>query len=109
MANYAISGVWKDDAGVITHYAVHELNDEKDSADTAKKMTKATAIKLAENSQNSVVTIIWNYTNESWGVGTVVNVIGAGVDKYLRTKQDNTVRDNLAHLIDYGAITEDLS
>ena len=30
MAEFRISGIWKDDEGTITHYAVHEITKEGD-------------------------------------------------------------------------------
>lgn len=110
MAQYTISGVWKDDYGTITHYAIHEANFEKQLVQSpAKKYSKAAAIKLLENSQNSARTMLWNYSAESWKLGVSVNVVGTGASKYLRTTQDKTVRDNLAHLIDYSFATDDLT
>lgn len=58
--------------------------------------------------RNLTITILWNYDAKSWEKGTKVEVIGTGLNKYLRTIQDETVIDNLAHLIDYGSITDDL-
>ncbi|WP_029292817.1 hypothetical protein [Chryseobacterium hispalense] len=109
MANYTISGIWKDANKVITHYAVHMLDNEKSLIGLATKMNKSAAIKLLENPQNKAITMLWNYSSESWKRGTVIDVVGNGDDKYLRTIQDNTVRDNLAHLINYGLVTNEFS
>ncbi|MCD0456327.1 DUF3892 domain-containing protein [Chryseobacterium sp. LC2016-27] len=109
MANYTISGIWKDTNGVITHYAVHEFDDGTNTAELATKMSKAAAIQLLERPLNNAITMLWNYSDEGWKRGTDVNVVGTGANKYLRTTQDNTVRDNLAHLINYGFITDDFA
>lgn len=109
MANYTISGIWKDANKVITHYAVHMLDNEKSLIGLATKMNKSAAIKLLENPQNRAITMLWNYGSESWKRGTDIIVVGAGNDRYLRTTQDSTVRDNLAHLINYGLVTINFS
>lgn len=109
MVNYTISGIWKDTNGVITHYAVHEFDDDDNTISLATKMSKSAAVKLLEQSQNKVITMLWNYTDEGWKRGTDIIVVGTGNDKYLRTTQDSTVRDNLAHLINYGMITKEFS
>ncbi|RZJ36566.1 MAG: DUF3892 domain-containing protein [Flavobacterium sp.] len=104
MANYMISGVWKDGTGRITHYAFHDLANQNRTMGLASKITKARAIEIVSNSQNSVVTGIWNYTSEGWQIGTDVHVVGTVPNRYLRTTHDNTVRDNLSHLINYGFV-----
>jgi hypothetical protein len=98
MAIYRISGIWKRD-NVITHYGIHTVSATGTSR--AVKTSKAAAILLVENNSNTVTTWIWNYTSMFWVVGSTVNVVGIGTNKYLRTTQDNTVRDNLGHLINY--------
>ncbi|WP_428068206.1 DUF3892 domain-containing protein [Chryseobacterium gambrini] len=107
MATYAISGVWKDNTGTITHYAIHTVNGN--TLGLATKYTKANAINLLDNNQNSARTLLWNYTDQNWQWGTTVQVVGAGVNRYLRTTQDGTVRDNLAHLINYGWVTNNFA
>lgn len=100
MGTYRISGVWKNSDGVITHYGVHTISTTGTSR--AIKTTKTEAIRIVENANNIVTTWIWNYTSMSWVVGTSVHVVGIGVNKYLRTTHDNTIRDNLGHLINYN-------
>lgn len=102
MTNYAISGVWKD-GGEITHYAFHVFINPYTIGKAVKK-TKTEAVNLLDNTVNSAVTVLWNYTNPEWRIGTEVKVVGTAPNKYLRTNQDGTVRDNLAHLIDYGLV-----
>jgi hypothetical protein len=41
--------------------------------------------------------------------GQPFQVVGTGTNRYLRTTQDGTVRDNLNHLIDYSFVTMNLS
>lgn len=108
MAEYRISGVWKDADKVITHYAVH-LRRKKIGAigftiDHALKMTKAQTIAIVENQANTVETYLWSYGTASWSAGATVHVVGTGSDRYLRSNHDNQRKDNLSHLIDYGYI-----
>ena len=94
MAKYKISGVWKDANGVITHYALHKVTDT--GITRAEKTTKAEAVRILGIQGNSAVTWIWNYQTSFWKEGEQVEV----VDKsYLRSRPDNKVSDNLAHLI----------
>lgn len=102
MAEYKISGVWKNSNGVITHYAFHTI--DKDGISRATKKSKSDAITLLENSNNSAVTWVWNYTKAIWVDGETVNVVNSADGKYLRTNPDNKLSDNLAHLIDYDWI-----
>ena len=102
MAEYAISGVWKDESGTITHYALHT----KDGNDLgmATKITKVRAVQLLGAPGNSGITVIWNYTRENWQWGEAVHVVLLKNLRYLRTNHDNNVRDNLGHLINYSLI-----
>ncbi|GAA5097808.1 hypothetical protein GCM10023210_33210 [Chryseobacterium ginsengisoli] len=103
MAQYAISGVWKDTNGVITDYAVHLLTERNtpNTFDVAKaeKYSKAEAIRLVNN--HYVRTAIWDYNRKLWSLGAEVSV----VDNYLRSDADSTVRDNLENLLNYWNIT----
>ncbi|HBV15795.1 DUF3892 domain-containing protein [Chryseobacterium carnipullorum] len=109
MANYAISGVWKDSNNVITHYAIHTVNITENNFQKAIKYTKAQAIQLLDNSVNSARTLIWNYSTERWNWGTTIDVVGSAANKYLRTVQDSTERNNLAHLINYGWVANNFT
>jgi hypothetical protein len=102
MAKYRISGVWKDDNKVITHYAFHEVH--QDSISRAKKIDKGQAISILETYGNSAVTWIWDYSNAHWKIGETVTVINGQYEKYLRSNPDNRLTDNLGHLIDYDWI-----
>lgn len=103
MADYKISGVWKDNNNVITHYAFHTVYEKTISR--ASKRTKADAVKLLEINGNSAVTWIWNYSASYWKDGEKVEVVNGNTGKYLRSNPDNTRTDNLAHLIDFDWIT----
>ena len=102
MAKYRISGVWKDNNKVITHYAFHTVNEKTISR--ASKKSKSDAIKLLETNGNSAVTWLWNYSIAYWKIGENVEVINGSNGKYLRSDPDNTKTDNLANLIDFDWI-----
>ena len=102
MAEYKISGVWKDSNDVITHYAFHTVCNE--GVSQANKKSKAQAIQLIENDANSALTWIWNYKKSFWEDGEYVTVVNGPSGKYLRSNPDNKLTDNLAHLIDFDWI-----
>jgi hypothetical protein len=102
MAEYRISGVWKNTNNVITHYAFHTVN--ANSTSRANKTTKAEAIQLLETLGNIAYTWVWNYKTANWGIGEQVQVINGINGKYLRSNPDNQLTDNLSHLIDFDWI-----
>jgi len=102
MAQYRISGVWKNSSNVITHYAFHTVGES--SVSRAVKTTKARAIELLEIYGNVATTWVWNYTQARWSIGETVKVINGGNGKYLRSNPDNKLTDNLGHLIDFDWI-----
>ena len=102
MANFKISGVWKNLSNTITHYAFHTIGDT--SISRAKKVSKYEAIALLEQRGNSAITWIWNYKQARWNDGENVEVINGKNGKYLRSNPDDTTTDNLAHLIDFDWI-----
>lgn len=101
MAEYKISGIWKND-DVITHYAMHTVTENGHTR--AKKVSKKDAIELLEKPQNSAITWLWNYKSCFWYNGENVQVVNAA-DKYLRSNPDNKETNNLGHLIDYDWIS----
>lgn len=104
MAKYRISGVWKDNSGVITHYAFHEVGDK--STSRAKKMSKSDSVTLLSSSSNDAYTWLWNYKKAGWEIGEEVTVVDGQNGKYLRSNPDNKLTDNLAHLIDFDWISK---
>lgn len=95
MAKYKISGVWISD-DVITHYALHTVTSNGTSRGV--KTSKAAAVRVLSDPQNEAMTWLWNYTYARWNDGAKVTVVN---DSFLRTIHDGTVKDNLAHLINY--------
>lgn len=102
MAEYRISGIWKNSNDVITHYAFHKV--EGKSMSNAKKTSKNDAVGVTEKSMNEVYTMTWNYKKASWTLGEEVHVVNGQYGKYLRSDPDNKLTDNLGHLIDFDWI-----
>lgn len=102
MAQFRISGVWKNSNNVITHYAFHSVHEN--STGRASKTTKSAAVSLLEISGNSATTWVWNYNFGSWEIGETVKVVNGSNGKYLRSNPDNQLTDNLGHLIDFDWI-----
>ncbi len=102
MAEYRISGVWKNSNNVITHYAFHKI--EEDSRYRAEKVSKSDAIVRIENRGNTVKTWVWNYRRADWVDGEDIHVVDGQNGKYLRSDPDNRLTDNLGHLIDFDWI-----
>lgn len=100
---YRIAGVWKDDDGVITHYAVHTVSTG--SVSKGVKTSKAAAIGLLEAVGSIAEVRIWNYTTAKWRAGKRVEVVNGRSGKYLRSDPDDSLTDNLGHLINYSALS----
>lgn len=106
MAKHKISGIWKGENNVITHYALHAEN--ANSTLKAAKTSKANTISLLETSENSAVTLVWNYSRAGWDVGENVEVVNGPDGKFLRSNPGNRLTDNLGHLIDFDWIDPNL-
>ncbi len=102
MALFRISGVWKNANNIITDYAFHTVGEN--SVSRAIKKSKANAIALLETQGSTATTWVWNYTHSHWRVGETVEVVNGNNGKYLRSNPDNTLTDNLGHLIDFDWI-----
>lgn len=100
MAKLRISGIWKDNNNVISHYAFHTLTEDN-TASRAEKVTKEDAIRIVERPGNEVITWQWNYSNAVWRDGETVHVVNGSHGKYLRSNRDNQITDNLNHLINF--------
>ena len=99
MAQYRISGVWKDSNNVITHFAFHIKTDN--GYTRATKKTKTQAISLLEALGNSAKTWLWSYKTCFWADGENIEVVNGTNGKYIRSDPNNRLTDNLGHLIDY--------
>lgn len=103
MAKFRITGVWKDSNNVITHYAFHTVYPEN-KVGRAIKMSKTEAITHLEKQENEATTWIWDYLSSNWKIGENVEVVKGSTEKYLKTNPDDKLKDNLAHLINFGWI-----
>lgn len=99
MVQYYITGVWKDDNNVITHYAFHTY--ENKILSFADKKSKVAAISLLKRIGIPAKTLIWNYNDSKWKIGEDVEVAD---ENYLRSNPNNRKTDNLGHLINYTKI-----
>lgn len=104
MAEYRISGVWKDSDGTITDYAFHLYNAKTSEFFSPSKKSKAEAIKLLDTAGNSAKTVVWNYVQAGWYDGEDVYVAGNGANKYLKSKPDHKISDNLGHLPTWNGV-----
>jgi len=102
MPNYRITGIWRDDNKVITHYAIHTPTDT--GLTRAQKVSKEDAIKLLGTPGNTATTRMWDYVKMGWSGGEKVEVVNGSTGKYLRSNPDNKLTDNLGHLIDFDWI-----
>lgn len=103
MANFVISGTWKNENQEITHYAIHAV-DDFNRISKATKMSKLDTILLLDKLDNYATTMVWNYIAAKWTFGEKIQVIDSISGKYLRTISDNKLSDNLGHLINYNWI-----
>lgn len=99
MAEYRISGVWKDENNIITHYALHTVQFTKVSWAVKTDINKT--VMLLENTSNIAHTWVWNYKKSIWNLGEKVSVVNGDNGKYLKSNPNNIETDHLAHLIDY--------
>ncbi|WP_330442272.1 DUF3892 domain-containing protein [Flavobacterium sp. C4GT6] len=105
MAEYKISGVWKNENNTITHYAFHTRTANGHTR--AEKVSKSEAIRRLEISGNVAFVWIWNYSEALWNTKEKVHVVTGSTGKYLRSNHDGTERNNLAHLIDYDWLEQE--
>lgn len=90
MAQFRISGVWRNPDNIITHYALHEAGENYIAE--MKKISRADLIKLLSVPSNEAKTWLWNYTTWFWMDGAKVVVSGQDI----RTVHDNEIVDELA-------------
>ncbi len=106
MADYRITGIWKNSEGVITHYAMHKRKKKADDKNftlyKAKKVSKDDAVRLLLNG-NTAKTYMWNYEDCRFDAGAKVEVV-EGKPLFLKSDPDSTEDDNLLHLINYAYI-----
>lgn len=95
LADYFISGVWKDSSERITDVMLHTVNDNN-TFNMGVKTSESNAINLLK-SKKTIKTITWGYPN--WQIGAFVTVVTIGNIEYLRTIANASVKDNLDNSI----------
>lgn len=100
LANYFISGVWKDNNENITHVLLHTVNDDNSFQD-GLKTAESTAINLLKQ-RNTIKTITWGYPE--WQIGASVTYVNNNNREYLRTVPNATQKDNLDNAINMKPI-----
>lgn len=99
-ADYYISGVWKNNTGIITDVMLHSV-DEDNSFNLGVKTSELNVITLLK-SQKKIKTITWNYPD--WNIGATVIVVSIGSKEYLKTVPNATQKDNLDNSISMNSI-----
>lgn len=100
LADYFISGVWKDNSERITDVMLHTVN-ENNSFNMGVKTSELSAINLLKL-KKTIKTITWSYPN--WTIGASVLVVNVGGREYLRTVANASIKDNLDNSIDMKPI-----
>lgn len=100
LADYFISGVWKDQLERITDVMLHVVNDNN-SFQLGVKTSESSAIALL-NSKKTIKTITWDYPG--WNIGASVIVHAVGNKEYLKTVANATLKDNLDNSINMNPI-----
>lgn len=106
MHAYFVSGVWKDDSGVIINLFVHFVEKEKDGIyyfNHGKKQSVVATINDISENENDYYVIVWDYSEPGWIVCRKINIVEAN-PPYLRSTADKTKRDNLDNLIEMKSI-----
>lgn len=100
LADYFISGVWKDRSERITDVMLHSVN-ENNSFNMGVKTSELNAINLLK-SKKTIKTITWAYPN--WQIGASVAAVTIGSVEYLRTVANASAKDNLDNSINMQLI-----
>ena len=100
LANYVISGVWKDSSDNITHVMLHPVNDG-DTWTMGEKTSESRAVTLLKNGK-IIRTIVWGYPG--WGIKSKVTYVTRSGKEFLRSDANATTKDNLDNLISMKAI-----
>ncbi|MDX6188074.1 DUF3892 domain-containing protein [Flavobacterium sp. Fl-318] len=95
LADYFISGVWKDSSERITDVMLHTVN-ENNSFKMGVKTSESNAINFLK-AKKTIKTITWGYPD--WEIGALVTVVTIGNIEYLRTIANASVKDNLDNSI----------
>lgn len=93
VANYYITGVWKDAQGRISYVMLHDVFDNNNfNANRGVKTSRADAIRLLKN-HFSIMTLTFAYPG--WNRGAYVIYETVGLQEFLKTVPNSTTKDNL--------------
>lgn len=99
---YGIIAVRFSETQTHPHYISHVFiieNEDTGRGWPGELYTRSEAVKLLTVAP--VYTLIWNYTTGKWDKGAKVSTEIVNGITYLRSRPDDTTRDNLSTLIDY--------
>ena len=94
---YYISGVWRDHAGQVSHYAVHKFLDP--GIGGCRKYSKEDVIKVVEAGIKPFYVMGWHYPSGKFIRGERVIIHNAYNGKMLWTEKMENHKKNLKHLI----------
>lgn len=92
VADFFITGVWKDSQKRITDVMLHAVNDDGSFKSRGSKTSRMAVIALLKN-KKTVMTLTWGYPN--WNPGANVNYENVGGQEFLRTVSNSDRKDNL--------------
>jgi len=92
VADYYITGVWKDNHERITSVMLHLVNNDNSFNPKGIKTSKDEAIRLLKNNK-SILTLTWGY--KGWNRGAHVSYEVINNQEYLRSVPNTKREDNL--------------
>lgn len=92
VADFFITGVWKDSQKRITDVMLHAVNDDGSFKSRGSKTSKTGVIGLLK-SKKTVMTLTWGYPG--WNHGAHVTYETVNGQEYLRTVPNSLTKDNL--------------
>lgn len=100
LADYFISGVWKNNSERITDVMLHSVKNDN-SFQLGVKTSELSVINQLKLNR-TIKTITWDYPD--WEIGASVTYVKVGGIEYLRTVANATVKDNLDNSINMQSI-----
>jgi hypothetical protein len=98
MTYYVTAVRYSNNGSHISHVLIHNPGIESGRLLKGRVLSKEDVIKLIRN-KDIVKTATFDYKSGSWHKGANINTVHNGVNSYLRTDADSTLRDNLGHLM----------
>lgn len=99
VVKYFISAVWFKDSKTrehITHVLLHNV-DQHGNVGAGRKVSKEDVLPYVD--KNIVFTAVWDYEMARWSSKAMVKTDTVDGVIYLRSIADNSVKDNLKHLL----------